>query len=471
MVLRWDVNQEDIATALKEAGAPYTYIDRQDYATVLKRLEAADAGGVDHEYIDDQDLSEFINQQGGGFGGSIPVPGLSLDLTLPSTGPSLDCVRASVGYSRNNAGVYSLFAINTPRITDLGLLVEEARTNSIRNNSMQGAVAGTPGTVPTNWAINPSGSGLTREIVGVGVENGIDYIDVKFSGTTSATVDINIRPEGALNQIPASPGQTWTASAFFKLVSGTNPFSAVTFYCGGTNGTVVNADQTFVSVSLSNILTRAIVSRLMSDATTTHVLFYTLFRIQSGTVCNFILRIGWPQLELGAFATSPIRTTSAAVTRAGETVGVVGFTPTFPVTLFAEAMLPVIGASAFPGLAQIYGTDGSTDRAGLNASGASMRASGGITTASASQASLSVVSPLVALGVPFKSAIAIAANDAIMAAGGLLSAPDTSVTLFTPVSLALGRLSVGSNFANGYIKRVAYWPKRLSNAELRVITS
>jgi hypothetical protein len=52
--MRYDINQEDIASALKEAGSTRRYVDRQDYVTVLKEL------GDGHEYIDDQDLSEFI---------------------------------------------------------------------------------------------------------------------------------------------------------------------------------------------------------------------------------------------------------------------------------------------------------------------------------------------------------------------------------------------------------------------------
>jgi len=55
-----DINQEDIATALRGAGSDRYRIDRQDYATVLKQL------GDGHEYIDDQDLSEFILGHTGG---------------------------------------------------------------------------------------------------------------------------------------------------------------------------------------------------------------------------------------------------------------------------------------------------------------------------------------------------------------------------------------------------------------------
>ena len=41
----------------------------------------------------------------------------------------LSCTRASIGYAQTAAGILTQFAANALRITDLGLLVEDARTN------------------------------------------------------------------------------------------------------------------------------------------------------------------------------------------------------------------------------------------------------------------------------------------------------------------------------------------------------
>lgn len=56
--------------------------------------------------------------------------------------------------------------------------------NWIENNTNVGAVAGNPGTLPTGWAFDGSGL-ITREVLGTGTQNGIPYVDIKFSSATS----------------------------------------------------------------------------------------------------------------------------------------------------------------------------------------------------------------------------------------------------------------------------------------------
>ncbi|MFM6192892.1 MAG: hypothetical protein ACKPFF_10615, partial [Planktothrix sp.] len=89
----------------------------------------------------------------------LDYPTLDLNFALTkSLDPRITFTRASSGTYFDSNGVMQLASANTPRFDhnpntkeSLGLLIEEQRTNSIRNNTMQGAVAGTPGTLPTNW--------------------------------------------------------------------------------------------------------------------------------------------------------------------------------------------------------------------------------------------------------------------------------------------------------------------------------
>jgi hypothetical protein len=106
---------------------------------------------------------------------------INLDLNFvgaTSLNSSVTFTRASTGTFFNSAGVLTSAATNAPRfdfnpstLAAQGLLIEESRTNSIRNNTMVGAVAGTPGTLPTNWS--ESLGGVTRQVVGTGTTNGI----------------------------------------------------------------------------------------------------------------------------------------------------------------------------------------------------------------------------------------------------------------------------------------------------------
>lgn len=96
-----------------------------------------------------------------------------------------------------------------------------ASTNLIRNPSASGAVAGTPGTIPTNWQLvaPDSARGIVTQVVGTGTENGVAYIDFRIHGTltgvsTSSTIlyfeqntQIDIRPLGAWLFI-TDPAQT-----------------------------------------------------------------------------------------------------------------------------------------------------------------------------------------------------------------------------------------------------------------------
>ena len=56
--------------------------------------------------------------------------------------------RASTGTYENSDGSITTFGPNTLRYGDKGLLVEEERTNYLKNSDMEGA---TVGTLPTGW--------------------------------------------------------------------------------------------------------------------------------------------------------------------------------------------------------------------------------------------------------------------------------------------------------------------------------
>lgn len=152
------------------------------------------------------------------------APALSLDFTAAVLDPRVTFTRAGATATRvNSAGVIETVAADAPRfdfdpatLVCRGLLIEQTRTNGIRNNTMVGAVAGTPGTLPTNWSLDGVG-GVSREVVGTGTENGVEYVDVRYFGTPSANGTVSLSIDA---QVAASVGQAWTSSIWLKHLTG-----------------------------------------------------------------------------------------------------------------------------------------------------------------------------------------------------------------------------------------------------------
>jgi len=207
----------------------------------------------------------------------------------------------------------------------LGLLSEVERTNSIRNNSGVGAVVGTPGTLPTNWSAPFGPSGLARSIVGVGTENGITYIDIRYFGTTTGAGTANIVPD---ENIAASPGQAWTSSVYLVLSAGSTVNTSLlqrirqTTSGGSFNGAT---DQAITPATGELKANRYSVTLASAAANTANLGQYLVLSWPvSGVAIDITLRIGLPQLEQGATASTPIPTSTAAVTRTADSAVIDG---------------------------------------------------------------------------------------------------------------------------------------------------
>lgn len=348
-----------------------------------------------------------------------------------------------------------------------------SRSNYVRNNTMQGCIPGSPGTVPTNWFITGSGNGLTRTIVGVGTEKGIDYIDVRWAGTTNAQTDIIIRPESNSSSAPAAVGQTWTSSYFFALVAGADPFSIRNLYivAHNTGGAQVSAYAT--AVAFLATLTRWVSTTMFADATTAYAFLNTIFRIPSGVTVDFVLRAGLPQLERSSFATTPIKTAGSGVTVPGETMSApipshLWSPDQYTLMCRAKTMVAAAGGSEPRTLLAVDdGTVNNRSQLRINPDGnlGAIIVSGGVTSAA-------FIAGSVGNDAEFAGAVGVKASEFVCALSG--GAPSTSSSGAVPVgtspSLKVGRLATIHQTNEIALAQFAYLPAHTSNADLQNIS-
>lgn len=194
------------------------------------------------------------------------------------------------------------------------LLLEGASTNMIRNSAAAGAVAGTPGTAPTNWSAG-SLAGTTRSVVGSGATSGIAWVDIRYAGTTTATSASVIELD---TNLAAAPGQVWTLSDFLAIPAGSLAGIQALYLSlnclqsdGVTSVTVLNSPALAPTAALARLA-----ATFTLPTNTAFIRPRLRLTYASGATIDVTLRIGRPQLEQAPAATSPILTTgSATVTR------------------------------------------------------------------------------------------------------------------------------------------------------------
>jgi hypothetical protein len=407
------------------------------------------------------------------------APSLLLDFLSGSLDSRITFTRASTATFFNSSGVLTSasndvarFDYNPATLAPLGLLIEESRTNSIRNNTMVGAVAGTPGTLPTNWSGATALTGLTQEVVGTGTESGITYIDIKLSGTPSGAGVYRYFFEGATTAA-ALTGQSWSSAWYRKLVAGSltgiSTFGDLYQEFTSAGAFVTEASVNTTSPTASSLASqRGSTTRTLAGGATTAFVRSGIQISLTGAAIDITLRIGLPQLELGAFATSVIPTTTTALTRAADVASVNTLSPWYNAaegTIYAEAV--AVGLRNPGAQYQVtLGTSGTNENRIRFVDGnvaAQIHSSSGETFAYSTAATINTA---------YKTALAYKANDAAAAINGTASATDTSVTLPSALTaMYLGQNAVNTQQINGHLRRITYYPRRLANAELQSITA
>jgi hypothetical protein len=394
--------------------------------------------------------------------------GPSLDLIFSSASsldPRVTFTRASSATYFDSAGVLQSAANDVPRfdynpatLAAQGLLIEESRTNLLLQSGWAGAVGGSPGTAPTSWTI---GFGTGANTTLVNSIYGTAEQAVKFDADATERIMYQ-------QAFSVTNGVQYAASVYIEAVSGSIGDAILV-----TNGTTTATQNTFVT----NPSTPGRYTVLFTATGTGTVNIRYGIGTSAVVAGTCSVTMSRPQCEAGAFPTSVIPTTTTSLTRAADDAVVNTLNPWYSATagtLFAEYNIPfALTAGTGPRLASLQGAGGpavdelplfivqiSGKAASVNAFTAGVNA--GRVDATASFAANTTT----------KAAYAYALNDRAVTTGG--SVPTTSATVYTIPTVTLMRLGTqGSGFSqiNGYLRRISYYPRRLSNAELQAITT
>ena len=356
-----------------------------------------------------------------------------------------------------------------------GLLIEEARTNSARNSTMQGAVVGTPGTLPTGWLVAPN-AGLTTSVVSLQTVNGIPTIDLRISGTTTSATYLLFFDAG----VSAASTQVWTSSAWFAMTAGsrTNIVGSTleVRFTGGSGQADLPMVPTPTLTRFSSTGTAG------TGVTATNIAIW--LNCNSGAAIDITLRIGAPQLELGAFATSYIPTTTVPVTRAVDTCSVpVAAIPGFSTTAGSMAHEYAVAGGYAPGFGapiQLVGAATATDYINCDqattisatpavpiVSGAGCKA-GGVSLSFANFPPASIP-----VGTIHRGASSWAVGNTMLSAHdgvGNTAVGPVAATMPTLISLTIGGQVNSQLMISQWARRTQYWPRQLPTAELQTVT-
>jgi hypothetical protein len=398
-------------------------------------------------------FSRQVAQQysGAGITGGGGPPGMTLDLNFMSSGnmpAGVTFTRASSATYTDASGVIQTAATNAPRWDYAngvlrGLLIEEARTNT---QPWSGDLSHAP------WA--PAALGVIAPTV---------------------TGNNVVAPDGTLTAarivMPAVPAGANASFVGANSGSGAVPTTFSIWLRGAVGGEIVNVSASNFTVWAHTTVTLTTVWQRYSF-TTTPAGNWTFFvgadmrdATQTPTPAQTFHAWG-AQCEAGAFPTSYIPTTSATVTRAADVAvmpaNVSWYAPP-PGTIFVETLQQALMSKAAAVVALANGAAG--PHTGINVSGANtvniFDNTGGL--------NLSIGA--VPVATPYKVALAFANGSQRASLNGAAIVSAATATITTGVTLlAIGGDGIGSQM-NSYIRRVQFWPRQLTDAELQQVTT
>lgn len=330
----------------------------------------------------------------------------------------LTITRASVGNALEYSGLVLPFASGAARRTDRGILHEASRTNVVIWNRDL-----------TNAAWTCTNCTPLKD------QTGIDGVANAASSLTATGANAT-----CLQAITLGSSARFQ-SVFIKRLTGSGNIQMTTD--NGSTWTTISVTAAYSQLSIP--------TQTLANPTVG-------FRIVTS---GDAVAIDAVQNENGAGMTSPIFTTTAAVTRSADNITLTGLNIPAPYSLVAVFNAPRVDVSQDIVQWNSFVSGGGVYSNSSQFAVAFVRESS-VTTAAAS---LNAVSA----NTPQKVAARYAANDVQMALNGALAVADASVTPPTITSLGIGNslFSLGGASPNAYLARVLIYPFAMTDAQLQ----
>jgi hypothetical protein len=352
----------------------------------------------------------------------------------------------------------------------LGLLIEEARTNLATYSADFSNAAWTKGnaTITANTIVAPDGT-LTGD---------------KAVETTTASVSHYI----AQNSITVSSGAVVTLSVFAKSGERTRfgliePYVNKGSFFDLSNGTVVG---NFIGAPTSSSITpvgngwyRCSITTTASGTTSG----FELYTVSTGTTYQYTgdgfsgVFLWGAQLEAGSFATSYIPTVASTVTRNADAASMTGtnFSSWFnngEGTVYFEAQPMYVGTASASLNSWLWdGTNSNIIAVGQNAGSGQALFVDAVVRINGSDAAYGYTTTGVTTASAFKSIAAYEFNNTGAYLNGASFLTDTSCTIPVVNQWKFGGNYGGSNTSNGWVRKLSYYPQRLSATNLAALTT
>ena len=390
--------------------------------------------------------------------------------------PRVTFTRSSTATYVGSDGLIKIAAADQPRfdfdpITLLckGLLVEEARTNLLTYSEQFDTAAWgkANSSITANAMIAPDGTlAADKHVSASGATLGIFFGQTAVSGaslsrTAGVTYAVSVFAKaGEFNSLQIGVIETGNnRTATFNLATG------VSVLASGSSATLSMAAVGNGWYRCSVVWTQAV-----TESASMRFTAYDSVATTGDGVSGVYF---WgAQFEAGSFATSYIPTTSAQVTRAADSGVMTGanFTSWYNQSEGSFAAEWTLGSDVTSTLVWQTddGTSGNLIRLRYAASGLANDVA--VITRGTAQASVGVTTQQT-FNATYRNAAAYKVNDVARSADG--GAVLTGVASTLPF---VTRLGIGRNYnvveqLNGHIRRIAYYPKRLSNTELQALSA